>query len=97
MPLVLVSAIFLMIAGAFALFGLKYDTRRLETQVLAQERALEKARHDIAVLEAERAHLSAPARIEMLARRLGMQPIQPHQYRALGQPQRTADASAGGR
>ncbi len=97
MHLLTVSMLALTVAGAFALFGLKYDTRRLETSVLTLERQLEKSRHDIAVLEAERAHLASPARIERLARALGMQPIMPHQYRLTGRPQRTADASAGSR
>jgi len=94
MHLLTVSAVFLTIAGAFALFGLKYETRRLESSVLAQERALERARNDIVVLEAERAHLMAPDRIEKLARALGMQPIMPHQLRSGSPTQKTADASA---
>ena len=46
------------LASAVALYAVKNDTRRLETRVAAQERALERARSDVAVLTAERAHLS---------------------------------------
>ena len=45
----------------FALYAIKNDTRRLEARVQAQERALERAENDVAVLTAERAHL-CPAR-----------------------------------
>ena len=40
----------------------------------AQERALEKAENDVAVLKAERAHLARPERFEPLARELGLAP-----------------------
>ena len=52
------------LASAVALYAVKNDTRRLETRVAAQERALERARSDVAVLTAERAHLSRPERLE---------------------------------
>ena len=53
---------------ALLLYGLSYETRRLEGDVLAQERAVDAARSDIAVLKAERGHLSRPERIDPLAR-----------------------------
>ncbi len=56
------------LASAFALYAIKYDTRRLEVRVQAQERALEKAESDVTVLTAERAHLARPERLEPLAR-----------------------------
>lgn len=70
-----VSAAFLAISSAFLLYGLSYDTRQLEARVAAQERNAEKARSDIAVLKAERAHLARPDRIEPLARAQGLQPL----------------------
>jgi cell division protein FtsL len=68
------------LAGAFALYAIKYDTRRLEATVQAQERALEKAENDVTVLMAERAHLARPERLEPLARSLGMAPLTGTQY-----------------
>ena len=68
------------LASAFALYALKYDTRRLEARVQAQERALEKAQSDVAILTAERAHLARPDRLEPLARLIGLAPIASTQY-----------------
>jgi cell division protein FtsL len=68
------------LASAFALYVIKYDARRLETRVQAQERALEKAQSDIALLAAERAHLARPERLEPLARLNGLAPIAGRQY-----------------
>lgn len=75
-----VFAIAVMLASAFFLYGVKYETRRLEIEVQAKERALERERSDIAVLKAERAHLGQPARIEPLARAMGLRPAEPNQY-----------------
>jgi cell division protein FtsL len=68
------------LASAFALYAVKYDTRRLEARVQAQERALEKAESDMTVLVAERAHLARPERLEPLARLIGLAPIASTQY-----------------
>jgi cell division protein FtsL len=68
------------LASAVALYAIKHDTRRLEMRVLAQERALERAQNDVTVLTAERAHLARPARLEVLARAIGMAPITADQY-----------------
>ena len=68
------------LASAVALYAIKHDTRRLEVRVLAQERALERAHNDVTVLGAERAYLSRPARLEVLARAIGMSPITAEQY-----------------
>src|SRR5438552_4869294 len=68
------------LAAAFALYVVKYDTRRLEVRVQAQERALEKAETDVTVLRAERAHLARPERLEPLARLIGLAPIASTQY-----------------
>ena len=68
------------LAAAVALYAIKNDTRRLEARVLAQERALERAKTDVTVLTAERAHLARPARLEPLARAIGLAPISADQY-----------------
>ena len=60
------------LASAVALYAIKNDTRRLEVRVHAQERALERAENDVAVLTAERAHLARPERLEPLARLIGL-------------------------
>lgn len=68
------------VASAFALYALKYDTRRLELHVRDQERTLEKLEGDIAVLKAEHAHLARPERLEPLARTRGLAPVSGEQY-----------------
>jgi len=68
------------LGAAFALYAIKYDTRRLELQVRTQERALERAEADVTVLRAERAYLARPERLEPLARLIGLAPIASAQY-----------------
>jgi cell division protein FtsL len=68
------------LGAAVGLYAIKYDTRRLESKVQAQERALEKVETDITVLTAERAYLARPERLEPLARALGLAPITGGQY-----------------
>ncbi len=72
------------LVAAFALYAVKYDTRRLEVRVEAQERALEKAQADVTILTAERTYLARPERLEPLARLIGMVPIASTQYLRLG-------------
>jgi cell division protein FtsL len=76
-----VALMLLTLASAVALYAVKYDTRRLEARVEAQERALEKATNDVVVLTAERAHLARPERLARLARGLGLAPLRSEQYR----------------
>jgi cell division protein FtsL len=71
------------LGAAFALYAIKYDTRRLELHVRAQERALEKAEADVTILQAERAYLARPERLEPLARLIGLGPIVGSQYQHL--------------
>lgn len=78
--LLAVIAAFLALASAFVLYGIKYDTRRLEARVQADERTIEKLQGDIAVVKAERAYLARPDRIEKLARERGLGAIREHQY-----------------
>lgn len=79
-PLTL-SAVFLAIASAFVLYGLGYETRKLEVAVTTKERRAEEARSDIAVYKAERAHLARPGRIEALARSVGLGPPAETQFK----------------
>ncbi len=82
MRLLTIAAVFLTLASAFLLYGLNYDTRRLEARVQAQERSADAARGDISVLKAERAHLARPERIEPAARAQGLRPIGERQFAA---------------
>ena len=68
------------LASAVALYAIKNDTRRLEARVREQERTLERARSEVAVLTAERAHLSRPEHLEPRARLIGLAPITAAQY-----------------
>lgn len=79
------TAGFLALGSACALYGLSYDTRRIEARVHAQERTVEKAEADIAILKAERAYLGRPERIEALARGQGLAPVQENQYLRVGE------------
>lgn len=82
MRIVMLGALLVMLASAFVLYSSNYDTRQLEARVEQQERAIDQARGDIAVLKAERAHLGRPERIEPLARGLGLVPAQDSQLAA---------------
>lgn len=68
-----------MLVSAFVLYSLNYDTRLIETQVRVLERSANASRSDIALLKAERAHLSRPERIEPLANELGLEPLRANQ------------------
>ncbi|MEQ1652767.1 MAG: cell division protein FtsL [Hyphomicrobium sp.] len=74
MRLLNVAAFCFAVASAFLLYSLNYETRKLEAHIQAQERAAQKAKSDIAVLKAERSHLSRPERIDPLARQIGLMP-----------------------
>ncbi|HVZ03167.1 cell division protein FtsL [Hyphomicrobium sp.] len=80
MRLLNVTAFFFAIASALLLYGLNYDTRRLEAEVHAKERIAERAREDIAVLKAERGTLTRPDRIDTFARQLGLSPPRVDQF-----------------
>jgi cell division protein FtsL len=70
----------LALASAFALYVLKYDTRRMEVRVQTLERSLDQAKEQLALLKSQYAHLARPERLEPLARALGLAPIGPRQY-----------------
>jgi cell division protein FtsL len=88
------AAAFLALSSAVLLYGLNYDTRLIEQRVQAAERAADRARSDIAVLRAERAHLARPERIEPLARAQGLQPALASQFQKRATPARIADADS---
>lgn len=81
MRLLNITAFFFAIASALLLYGLNYETRRLEAEMQGKERLAASARDDIAVLKAERGHLARPDRIDVLARQLGFAPPKPDQFR----------------
>lgn len=93
MRLLNVAAFFFAISSALLLYGLNYDTRRLEAEVHAKERIAERARDDIAVLKAERGTLARPDRIDTIARQIGLAPPRVDQFvdgrevSALNEPQ----------
>jgi cell division protein FtsL len=70
----------LALASAFALYALKYDTRRMEVRVRGLERSVDQMEAEIALLKARHAHLARPERLEPLALALGLAPIAPRQY-----------------
>jgi cell division protein FtsL len=80
MRLLNVTAFFFAIASALLLYGLNYDTRRLENEVQSKERLAARARDDIAVLKAERGALARPDRIDAMARHLGLSPPRVDQF-----------------
>ena len=80
-PLTL-AAVCAALSSAFLLYGLSTDTRFIETRVQNSERTAERLRSNIAILRAERAHLSRPERIEPLARARGLRPTDPKQLDA---------------
>lgn len=88
MRTLIVSAAFLALASAFLLYGLNYDTRRIEANLHALERSAERAKSDIAILKAERAHLARPERIEPLARAQGLEPVGHRQLTATADDER---------
>jgi cell division protein FtsL len=89
-----VGMVLLAVASAFVLYATSYETRRLELHVGALARTVEKTSLDIAVLRAERAYLARPERIEEMARRIGLGPIEPRQYEFIPA---TSEAASGRR
>ena len=82
MRIVNLAAFALALASTFLLYGINYDTRLLEARVQGEERSIDEARNDIAVLKAERAHLGRPERIELIARAKGLRPAAQQQLAA---------------
>lgn len=95
MQLLTMVAVASVLAGAFALFGLKLETRDIERRVGAQERAAIELRREIQALETEHARLASPERVERLARAVGLQPIRTAQISQLVDASRVATAARG--
>lgn len=91
MRIVNLAAFFFALSSAFLLYALSYETRRLEAEVQGKEQTANRARSDIAVLKAEKSHLSRPERIDPFARAQGLAPPRPDQ---MGNSARIADAAA---
>jgi len=69
-----------LIALAFVIYDVKYDTRGLDARVAALQLDIRKERDAIAILRAEWGHLNRPARVERLARKhLGLAPLRAQQ------------------
>lgn len=81
------------LALAFAVYGVSVSTRRLELEVQAEERRLERLQIEIAVLKADRAFLARPVRIEPAARAIGMRPAAERQYVRIGTLPTRSDAA----
>lgn len=83
----------LTLLSAYALYSTSIETRLVEQQVQKLERQRERLDSEIAVLKAERAHLSRPERIEPAATALGMRPPRPSNYVSRDRILRDAPAS----
>lgn len=91
------TAFFFALASAFLLYSLSYDTRRLEAQVQEKEQIANRARSDIAILKAEKSHLSRPERIDPYARAQGLAPPRPDQMSNSARLATINDTEAAGR
>jgi len=73
-------AVFALIAAAFGLYSITYDTTRLGNTVAALTDKVAATEAEIAVLRAEKANLTRPTRIDRLTRaNLKLRPLQPNQ------------------
>lgn len=73
-------AVFALIASAFGLYSITYDTTRLGNTVAALTDKAAAVEAEIAVLRAEKANLTRPARIDRLTKaNLKLHPLQPNQ------------------
>ncbi|MDA7947647.1 MAG: cell division protein FtsL [Hyphomicrobiaceae bacterium] len=81
------------VASAFVIYELKYESRELKQRVAELKLAIRAERDAVAVLRAEWSHLNRPERIAKLARRhLGLKPLKAkqiltaRQYDAIREP-----------
>jgi len=73
-------AVVALIGSAFALYAISYDTGRLNTDVSELADKVAASQAEIAVLHAEKANLTRPARIDRLTKaNLKLHPILPAQ------------------
>lgn len=69
------------VAFAYVIYELKYETQALDQRAVELRQSIRGERDAIAVLRAEWSHLNRPERIEKLARRhLGLKPLKASQY-----------------
>lgn len=87
-------SVLMMLASAFGLHIINYQTRQLEQQVRGREQAREKLVEEIAILRADRAFLARPGRIEAAARELGMRPADIGQLPKSGRGSHVAGGTA---
>jgi len=80
MRILLTVAVAMTLGSAFTLYAVNYETRGLADDVKRREKSINKARRDIAILKAERAHLARPDRIGLHARALGLAPAKRGQF-----------------
>ena len=95
--IVTVSAFAALVACAFALYAIKYDTSRLNAEVTELEAKIAAREAELAVLTAEKANLTRPARIDRLVRaHLGtLRPTYPRQLGTIADLPWRGDAAAG--
>ncbi len=78
------SLLFLALAAsliaAVSLYAIGHRTRQLADRTTEMAREVRDLEREIAVLRAERAYLLRPARIEPLARELGLRPVTGDQF-----------------
>ncbi len=68
------------VAAAFVIYELKYESRELTQRVAELKSSIRAERDALAVLRAEWSHLNRPERIAKLARKhLGLQPMKANQ------------------
>ena len=73
-------AVLALVASAFALYTITYDTGRLSNEVAALSDKVAADTAEIAVQRAEKANLTRPARIDRLTKaNLKLHPLQPSQ------------------
>lgn len=69
-----------LVALAYVIYQVKYETRALDAQIVALNQKIEEERDAIAVLRAEWSLLNRPERIERLAKKyLKLEPARPSQ------------------
>ncbi len=81
------------VASAFVIYELKYESRALKQRVAELRQSIKVERDAVAVLRAEWSHLNRPERVAKLARRhLGLKPLKAgqiltaRQYDSIRQP-----------
>jgi len=84
MRILMVPAVGAALLSAFGLYAVNQDTRQLAEANQDAAREIETLKRDIAILRAEKAYLMRPERLEPLARKLGMRPIEGRQFISVG-------------